>query len=114
MNTYDALPNAIMKYLSASSSLSRKPIICRIHLEDHTQSKSATAKQRYCKAEIARAQVCVDLLRVARSLAVAAYDFDLIRMDRLARVLHLEYDILDQESPDLIAEAVCIKMALHI
>lgn len=33
-------------------------------------------------------------------------------MDRLARVLHLEHDILDQESPDLVAEAICIKMTL--
>ena len=54
----------------------------------------------------------VDLLRVAGSLAVAAHDLDLIRMDCLARVLHLECNILDQEGPDLIAEAVGIEMTL--
>jgi len=55
----------------------------------------------------------VDLLRVARSLAVAAHDLDLIRLDCLARVLHLECNILDQESPDLVAEAVSIEMTLE-
>jgi len=34
-------------------------------------------------------------------------------MDRLARVLHLERNILNQESPDLVAEPVCIEMALE-
>ena len=55
----------------------------------------------------------VDLLGVARPLAVAAHDLNLIRVDRLARVLHLECNILNQESPDLVTEAVCIEMALY-
>lgn len=55
-----------------------------------------------------------NLLRIARSLAVAAHDFDLVGMDRLARVLHLERNILNQESPDLVAEAIRIKVTLFI
>lgn len=48
----------------------------------------------------------------SRSFAVAAHDLDLIRGNgRL--VVELESDILDKESPDLIAESVCIKMALY-
>ena len=54
------------------------------------------------------------LLRIARSLAVAAHDLDLVGVDSLARILHLEGNILDQESPNLVAEAVCIKVALFI
>ena len=50
-------------------------------------------------------------LRLARTLAVAAHDLDLVGSDRL-RVLHLEGDILDQESPDLVAESVGIEMTL--
>jgi hypothetical protein len=46
------------------------------------------------------------------ALAVAANDLDLIGMDRLAGVIHLEGDILDQESPDLVAKAVGIEMTL--
>lgn len=58
-------------------------------------------------------QVVLNLL-LARSLAIAAHDFDLVGMDRLARVLHLEGNILDQKSPDLVAEAVRIKVTLFI
>jgi len=46
------------------------------------------------------------------ALAVAAHDLDFICMDRLAGIIHLEGDVLDQEGPDLIAEAVGIEMAL--
>ena len=52
------------------------------------------------------------LLRISRTLAVAAHDLDLVRLNRRARVLHLEGDVLDQKSPDLVAEAVGIKMTL--
>jgi hypothetical protein len=51
-------------------------------------------------------------LRVPRSLAIAAYDLDLIRLHRLGRVIHLEGNILDQKGPDFVAEAVGIEVAL--
>ncbi len=54
------------------------------------------------------------LLRIARSLAIAAHDLNLIGMNGLARVLHLERNVLDQESPDLVAEAVRIKVTLSL
>ncbi len=44
-------------------------------------------------------------LCLSRLLAVAADDLDPIGVDRL-RILHLEVHILDQERPDLVAEAV--------
>jgi hypothetical protein len=48
----------------------------------------------------------------ARPLAVTAHDLDLVRLHSLARILHLEGDILDQKGPDLVAETVSIEMAL--
>lgn len=55
------------------------------------------------------------LLGITRSLAVAAHDLDFIRLNRLARVLHLESNVLNQESPDLVAETICIEVTLpHI
>jgi hypothetical protein len=45
------------------------------------------------------------------SFAVAANDFDPVRLNRDI-VLHLESNVLDQECPNLIAEAVSVKMAL--
>lgn len=51
--------------------------------------------------------------RLARSLAIAAHDPDLVALHCLARILHLERNILDQESPDLVAEPVGIQMTLH-
>lgn len=53
---------------------------------------------------------CLSLF--ARPLAVAAHDLDLVRLHSLARILHLEGDILDQKGPDLVAETVSIEMAL--
>jgi hypothetical protein len=52
-------------------------------------------------------------LGIPRSLAVAAHDFDLIRLHRLGGVVHLERNILDQKGPDLIAETVSIEVALQ-
>jgi hypothetical protein len=51
------------------------------------------------------------LLRVAWSPAVAAHDLNLIGRHCL-RILHLEGYILDEESPDFIAETVCVEMTL--
>ena len=49
------------------------------------------------------------LLPLARTLRVAADDLDLVGDYRLSAILHLERDVLDQESPDLIAESVGIE-----
>lgn len=52
------------------------------------------------------------LLSFARALGVAADDLDLIRDHRRSAVLHLEGDVLDEESPHLVAETVGIQGAL--
>lgn len=44
-------------------------------------------------------------------LGVAADNFDFIRLDR-TRVVQLEVDVLDQKSPNLVAETVRIQMTL--
>jgi hypothetical protein len=81
-------------------------------IEDKAHSALAR-RQRFYRG-IARTKVGLRLLLgVARSLTVAAHDLDLVRLHRLTRVLHLEYNVLDQESPDFVAESVGIKMALH-
>lgn len=46
-----------------------------------------------------------------RLLAVTADNLHLVRMNKLT-VAHLEGDILNQESPDLVTETVGMKMAL--
>lgn len=51
--------------------------------------------------------------RISRLLAVAADDPDLLALHSLTRILHLERNILDQESPNLVAEPVGIQMTLH-
>jgi hypothetical protein len=50
--------------------------------------------------------------RIAGALRITADDLNLVCCDRLAAVLHLERDVLDQESPDLVAETVGVKRAL--
>jgi hypothetical protein len=52
-------------------------------------------------------------LGISWSLAIAAHDLDLICLHRLSRVVHLEGDILDQESPDFVTETVGIEVTLH-
>lgn len=54
------------------------------------------------------------LLPLAWTLSVAADDLDLISDHSLSAVLHLELDVLDQESPDLVAESVCVERALYM
>lgn len=52
-------------------------------------------------------------LCLSRPLAVAAHNLHLVRMDgRL--VVELEVYVLDQKSPDLVAEAVCVKVTLIV
>lgn len=48
-----------------------------------------------------------------RTLRVAADDLDLLGDDRGSTVLHLEGDVLDEESPDLVAETVRIQRTLE-
>lgn len=49
--------------------------------------------------------------RLSWLLATATNDLHLVRLNVL-RILHLEVDILDQESPDFITEPVGMKMTL--
>lgn len=53
-----------------------------------------------------------DILLLTRLLGVAAHDLDLIRCD-IILIVQLEVDILDEERPDFVAEAVGIEMALQ-
>ena len=46
-----------------------------------------------------------------RLLRIAAHNLDLLRRD-VVLIVQLEIDILDEERPDLVAEAVCIQMTL--
>lgn len=52
------------------------------------------------------------LLLVIRLLRTAADDLDFVRLNRVAIVVELESDIADEESPNLIAEAVGVERAL--
>lgn len=52
------------------------------------------------------------LLPLAWTLRVAANNLDLIGDHGLPAVLHLELDVLDQKSPDLVAESVGVERAL--
>lgn len=52
------------------------------------------------------------LLCFPRALRVAGYDLDAVGVDRV-RVVELEVDVFDDEGPYVIAEAVCIQMALE-
>lgn len=48
----------------------------------------------------------------ARSFRVTADDLNLISCYGLTAVVHLEGDILDQECPDVVTEAICVERAL--
>ena len=50
-------------------------------------------------------------LLIPRLLRVAAHNLDLLRRD-IVLVVELEVDILDEERPDFVAEAVGIQMTL--
>lgn len=50
--------------------------------------------------------------RLSGPLAVAAHNLDLVRADGLL-VIQLKIDILDEESPDFVAESICVKVALQ-
>lgn len=52
-------------------------------------------------------------LRLARPLAIAAHDLHLIRRNHRL-IIQFEVDILDEECPHFVAEAVGIQMALLI
>lgn len=52
------------------------------------------------------------LLSLTWALGVAADDLDLVRDHGRSAILHLERDVLDEESPHLVAEAVGIQGAL--
>lgn len=52
------------------------------------------------------------LLSLAWALGVAADDLDLVRDHRRSAILHLKGDVLDEESPHLVAETVGIQGAL--
>ena len=54
---------------------------------------------------------CLTPLLLPRLLRIAAHNLDLLRLD-ITLIIELEIDILDQESPDLVAEPVCIQMTL--
>jgi hypothetical protein len=43
-----------------------------------------------------------------RGLCIAANDLNLVRRDRLAIVVHLERNVLDEEGPNLVAEPIGI------
>lgn len=51
-------------------------------------------------------------LRFTRALGVAAYDFDPISM-HLVRIVKFEVDIFDDERPNVVAEAIGVKMSLR-
>ena len=51
-------------------------------------------------------------LLFSRFLCIAAHNFDLLCL-HIGLIIQLEVDILDEESPDFIAEAICVQMALH-
>ena len=81
-------------------------------IEDKAHSALAR-RQRFYRG-IARTKVGLRLsLGVAWSLTIAAHDLDLFRLHRLTRVLHLECNVLDQESPDFVAESIRIKVTLY-
>ena len=54
---------------------------------------------------------CPSSLLLKLQLGVHGHDLDLIRM-HTGRIVELEVDVLDYECPDLIAETVCVKVAL--
>ena len=49
---------------------------------------------------------------VTRLLRVAAYNFDLVRL-HCVLIVQLEVDVFDKKRPDIITEAISIKMALQ-
>lgn len=50
-------------------------------------------------------------LLLSRLLRIAAHDLDLLGLD-ITLIIELEVDILNKKSPDFVAEAVRIQMAL--
>ena len=52
------------------------------------------------------------ILLLARLLGVAAHDLDLLGLDGLV-VVQLEVDVLDQERPHIVTEAVRVEVALQ-
>lgn len=50
-------------------------------------------------------------LLLPRFLRTAADNFDLLRMD-IVLIIELEIDILDEESPNFVAKAICVQMTL--
>ena len=51
-------------------------------------------------------------LSLARTLCITADNLDAVGVD-LVRVVELEVDVLDNEGPDVVTEAVGIEVALH-
>lgn len=51
-------------------------------------------------------------LGLARALGVATDNLDLISLDSVGAVVHLEGDVLDEERPYFVAESVRVEAAL--
>lgn len=78
----------------------------------HEKSKVSSCSQCFSAAPAAGSPVS-QLWCVAGSLGVAAYDLDLVGLDHGLAVVHLEGDVLDQESPHFVAESVRIEASLQ-
>lgn len=76
-------------------------------IRDPTQSVHDTGTDNFNRPCYSFPPLCL-----ARALRVAADNFDPIGM-YLVRVVELEIDIFDNESPHIVAEAVRIEMSLE-
>lgn len=63
-----------------------------------------------------RLELCsiVSVLLLVTALCAAAHDLDLVRRNDRLTAIHLEGDVLDEESPDLVAEAIGVKRSLYV
>lgn len=75
--------------------------ICINLNQSQTSNQKAKSRRRH------RTDV-VALRALAWLLRVAGHDLDLISLDGLASVIHLERHVLDEECPDFVAESIRI------
>lgn len=93
-------------------SLSCSP--CTRRREENSPQSPDSLKRRPMQQQL---YLCPLLgVRLSRSLAwllgVAANNLDLVRLHRLAAVVHLERHILDEEGPHLVTESIRVEAPL--
>lgn len=112
-------PENNLKYSTGNSNLNEiqpSPVTPQVHdypiswFRSSHSNKTSGPCWRNPSPSIASTQSRANLW-IPGPLCVTAHDFHLLGL-YLALVIELEIDVLDEKSPDFIAETICIQVAL--